>query len=904
MLLGKNMKLQNILAAALVSIGAGLLFFTMPLHASEVANNDYKQRVVQGCQQYMNSNNPDLPAACLYGGLGDAGLQYFPHSAPSCQDRSDYKGEEKTACQRGAESGKNAFRDVFRNFVNAAYIARTDELCNGLGTDSETGKACREAARGGDNNNSFPHSPDVCTKLFAKNGPVLEACNKGVAEGNLLYEQFIAIGEQPGVKPSNTDGSGNNAGGNGGGNHLANNGASANGTGVNGQNFGNNAGFNFANVAGPNGTANGRNGSNGAANGGVNGDGGGLTGGTNGSSNGAAGGNGGNTRTDVNTPGNSGNRNNTSPTNADYIAKYGIENKGAGKNNPGPQDFTVNGNRTDGFYINGNGDRQAITITRPDNQSNRPAILFVNGGGWRADAGTWGPNRFINQDDPKGPLPRGYVAVNISYRLMPNGLYAIYNDIKNATEYVRNNAAKFGIDPNRMAMWGDSAGGSLTARMAASGRSGLAAAVTMSGPMNAFRDVTKSLPTLAIGIDHSTCIDTGFTRSFTLVNKYAGAALDPQGFLRDLQSKSPQEQFAFAQGVLGDASTILNDITSYDWQSELKSWGIDPEDVRDVTNSLPSAKNSLERIIKNYKNNPSSDKDSRNSTPQKIKEDLEMTSQSLDNAASKSTKVGSIQTAITNLAGTISANGGNEQVVGILQKVGEISGSIDEITKSFKADKGPGAGLRDIVKDMQGQKASNPSAFRSTKNSTYDKDSILPVAMTAASDEKQSKIANGIMAVDSFMQNNQANGELIGQMSNLLQGDKSLASIASGLTNIASSQIAKRVSNPRLKTLAGKLGQCMDNMIQLSPAIFADPNTPPMFMSNAQEETVVPPEDAYDMQNRLRQIGQRGEVMILPGPIHMGYDARAVDPAFNFLAPILQPRPVGGNGGGAATPVP
>ena len=148
MLLGKNMKLQNILAAALVSIGAGLLFFTMPLHASEVANNDYKQRVVQGCQQYMNSNNPDLPAACLYGGLGDAGLQYFPHSAPSCQDRSDYKGEEKTACQRGAESGKNAFRDVFRNFVNAAYVARTDELCNGLGTDSETGKACRKGSQG------------------------------------------------------------------------------------------------------------------------------------------------------------------------------------------------------------------------------------------------------------------------------------------------------------------------------------------------------------------------------------------------------------------------------------------------------------------------------------------------------------------------------------------------------------------------------------------------------------------------------------------------------------------------------------------------------------------------------------------------------------------------------------
>ena len=125
MLLGKNMKLQNILAAALVSIGAGLLFFTMPLHASEVANNDYKQRVVQGCQQYMNSNNPDLPAACLYGGLGDAGLQYFPHSAPSCQDRSDYKGEEKTACQRGAESGKNAFRDVFRNLSSVTASAPT-----------------------------------------------------------------------------------------------------------------------------------------------------------------------------------------------------------------------------------------------------------------------------------------------------------------------------------------------------------------------------------------------------------------------------------------------------------------------------------------------------------------------------------------------------------------------------------------------------------------------------------------------------------------------------------------------------------------------------------------------------------------------------------------------------------
>ncbi len=92
-----------------------------------------------------------------------------------------------------------------------------------------------------------------------------------------------------------------------------------------------------------------------------------------------------------------------------------------------------------------------------ENQS-RPAIVFYFGGGWRS--GT--PEQFINQC--KYLASRGMVAITVEYRVSGrHGTKAIscFQDAKSAMRYVRSNAKRLGIDPDRIAAGGGSAGGHL-----------------------------------------------------------------------------------------------------------------------------------------------------------------------------------------------------------------------------------------------------------------------------------------------------------------------------------------------------------------------------------------------------------------------------------------------------------
>jgi acetyl esterase/lipase len=63
---------------------------------------------------------------------------------------------------------------------------------------------------------------------------------------------------------------------------------------------------------------------------------------------------------------------------------------------------------------------------------------------------------------------RGYVVANVEYRLGPVAKYpAAVQDCSLAVRYVRANAQRFGVDPNRIGAWGGSAGGHLVGMLAA-----------------------------------------------------------------------------------------------------------------------------------------------------------------------------------------------------------------------------------------------------------------------------------------------------------------------------------------------------------------------------------------------------------------------------------------------------
>ena len=85
-----------------------------------------------------------------------------------------------------------------------------------------------------------------------------------------------------------------------------------------------------------------------------------------------------------------------------------------------------------------------------------PAVIWIHGGGWIS--GTY-------HDGPIIPLARaGYFAASIEYRLSNVAKWpAQIQDCKLAVRWLRANAAKYNVDPNRIGVIGESAGGHLVA---------------------------------------------------------------------------------------------------------------------------------------------------------------------------------------------------------------------------------------------------------------------------------------------------------------------------------------------------------------------------------------------------------------------------------------------------------
>lgn len=92
-----------------------------------------------------------------------------------------------------------------------------------------------------------------------------------------------------------------------------------------------------------------------------------------------------------------------------------------------------------------------------------PVVVWIHGGAWMMGDKSWIP--------PTLPLLSvGFAMASIDYRLSQEAIFpAQIEDCKAAIRWLRANAARYNLDPDRVGAWGESAGGHLAALLGAAG---------------------------------------------------------------------------------------------------------------------------------------------------------------------------------------------------------------------------------------------------------------------------------------------------------------------------------------------------------------------------------------------------------------------------------------------------
>jgi acetyl esterase/lipase len=111
------------------------------------------------------------------------------------------------------------------------------------------------------------------------------------------------------------------------------------------------------------------------------------------------------------------------------------------------------------------GDRsQVLDVFFPEKRAEKPQplLIWIHGGGWAGGSKT--PSPYLRQ------LTRGYVLACVEYRFSQKATFpAQIQDCQAAVRWLRANAKKYNIDPDRVGVIGESAGGHLVSLLGTSG---------------------------------------------------------------------------------------------------------------------------------------------------------------------------------------------------------------------------------------------------------------------------------------------------------------------------------------------------------------------------------------------------------------------------------------------------
>jgi acetyl esterase/lipase len=117
-------------------------------------------------------------------------------------------------------------------------------------------------------------------------------------------------------------------------------------------------------------------------------------------------------------------------------------------------------------YVTNGSASQTLDLYASKKAKGVPLIVWVHGGAFLFGS----KEGFPAEPIPVDFLLEGYAVASINYRLSPEAIFpAQLEDCKAAIRWLRAHADEFGIDSNRIGIWGASAGGNLAALVGTTG---------------------------------------------------------------------------------------------------------------------------------------------------------------------------------------------------------------------------------------------------------------------------------------------------------------------------------------------------------------------------------------------------------------------------------------------------
>lgn len=110
----------------------------------------------------------------------------------------------------------------------------------------------------------------------------------------------------------------------------------------------------------------------------------------------------------------------------------------------------------DQVFSEAGGKARLADVYLPEGDGPHPAVIFLHGGGWRFG------DRRLAPDLSRHFAQCGYAMVSIDYRLSSEAIFpAAMIDTATAVRWLKTHASDYGVDPERIAFLGSSAGGHL-----------------------------------------------------------------------------------------------------------------------------------------------------------------------------------------------------------------------------------------------------------------------------------------------------------------------------------------------------------------------------------------------------------------------------------------------------------